>query len=559
MFRCLSIVLTLLICTACSLVPASPTAVPTATDTPVPTATPKPTEVPTATPEPTPVPKTLWLGDDLPDSLSAQLKRMVQEADLVVAESADDADAVIGMADGQELALWVYQPVAPFPTLTDDITLKGINAFWQGDPGHVANLSRDGHAVELFLTANTLAMLTQLLGEPSAEAKITIVEPAELISRAWDAAGHGWAIVPFEELDPQWKVLRLDGMSLLDKEVANEDWPLQMSINLAGEADEAILQALEADPLPQTNRDVTKITTLVMTGVTAMVRSIAYRMEIKGILYPGEEVNRLLETADLTHISNEIPFYSGCPYPDPVQQDLVFCSDPRYIELLQDAGADLIELTGNHFQDYGDEATLETLAMYDELGWPYYGGGANLEEASRPMIIESNGNSFSFIGCNPVGPIYAWATEDRPGAAPCDYDYMTAELEKMSQEVDVPIATFQYHEIYEYWATEEQQTDFRRMVDAGAKIVSGSQSHHPQAFEFYKGGFIHYGLGNLFFDQMQMLGTRQEFVDWHVIYDGRHISTVLYTYMLEDYARPRLMTVAEREQLLTSVFEASGW
>jgi len=97
------------------------------------------------------------------------------------------------------------------------------------------------------------------------------------------------------------------------------------------------------------------------------------------------------------------------------------------------------------------------------------------------------------------------------------------------------------------------------MVDAGAVIVSGSQAHHPQGFEFYKGAFIHYGLGNLFFDQMWSTGTRQEIVDRHVIYQGRHISTELHTYLLEDYAQPRPMTPEERRELLKAVFKASGW
>ncbi|MCE5258768.1 MAG: CapA family protein, partial [Chloroflexi bacterium] len=302
-----------------------------------------------------------------------------------------------------------------------------------------------------------------------------------------------------------------------------------------------------------------EMTVLMMTGVTAMVRSIAYRMETKGILYPGLEISGTLASADITHISNEIPFYSGCPYPDPVQQDLVFCSNPSYIELLRAVGADVIELTGNHFQDYGDEATLETLDMYNAEGWPYYGGGANLKDATKAITLTSNGNTLSFIGCNPVGPSYAWATAERPGAAPCNWEFMYSELNKLADEVDVPIATFQYDEIYEYEPTEQQKSDFRAMADAGARIVSGSQSHHPQAIEFHNGAFIHYGLGNLFFDQMQELGTRQEFIDRHVIYKGQHISTELLTFMLEDYAKPRPMTAEERAEALASVFAASGW
>jgi poly-gamma-glutamate synthesis protein (capsule biosynthesis protein) len=58
---------------------------------------------------------------------------------------------------------------------------------------------------------------------------------------------------------------------------------------------------------------------------------------------------------------------------------------------------------------------------------------------------------------------------------------------------------------------------------------------------------------------MWSLGTRQEFIDRHIFYDGRHIATELNTAMLEDYARPRPMTTEERKQLLTSIFSQSFW
>ena len=97
------------------------------------------------------------------------------------------------------------------------------------------------------------------------------------------------------------------------------------------------------------------------------------------------------------------------------------------------------------------------------------------------------------------------------------------------------------------------------MAEAGATAVSGSQGHHAQGFDFHRGTFIHYGLGNLFFDQMDMLGTRQTFIDTYVIYENRLLSVKLWTGLIEDYCCPRPMTAEEREGLLQVVFEASGW
>ncbi len=179
-----------------------------------------------------------------------------------------------------------------------------------------------------------------------------------------------------------------------------------------------------------------------------------------------------------------------------------------------------------------------------------------------PLLLEVNGNKIMFIGCN-IKNAYARATEDRPGAVPCDFPYMTAQIAQYRAQGYLPIATFQYHEFPSPEARPEQQQDFRRQADAGAVIVSGSQSHLPQVMEFYNGSFIHYGLGNLFFDQMgdinQVAQTRLEFIDRHVFYDGKYLGVELLTALLEDYARPRPMTLEERIKLLTEYFSLSGW
>jgi poly-gamma-glutamate synthesis protein (capsule biosynthesis protein) len=131
----------------------------------------------------------------------------------------------------------------------------------------------------------------------------------------------------------------------------------------------------------------------------------------------------------------------------------------------------------------------------------------------------------------------------------------------------LPVMTFQYNEYSQPNPTDYEQRDFLKMASAGAVIVSGSQAHMPAAMEFSGGSFVHYGLGNLFFDQMSIQmpdgsrsdDTRNVFVDRHVFYAGRYISTELLTYIIEDYARPRLMTGLERFEFLQEIFRAAGW
>ncbi len=76
------------------------------------------------------------------------------------------------------------------------------------------------------------------------------------------------------------------------------------------------------------------------------------------------------------------------PFPEPKAGRIRFCSSPRYIELLEEIGTDVVELTGDHFADWGAEATLFTLQMYRERGWPYYGGGENIQDGRKPATFE---------------------------------------------------------------------------------------------------------------------------------------------------------------------------
>jgi hypothetical protein len=40
-------------------------------------------------------------------------------------------------------------------------------------------------------------------------------------------------------------------------------------------------------------------------------------MELKSVTYPGEKIRDLMREADIAHISNEIPFFTGCRFPKP--------------------------------------------------------------------------------------------------------------------------------------------------------------------------------------------------------------------------------------------------
>ena len=506
---------------------------------------------PTATVTSTPMPAALWISPAAPPALRAVLDGWTiprtEDASLATMR----LEAVNAMEGG---TMWVYALVAPFPTLVDDVSSADVLRTWQGDP------SGPFAGRPLWMSDSTLQAFTSVLGAP-APGSVRTAPADQLLDATWVDL-PAWAIVPFEELNPRWKVLSVDGQSPIHKNFDPSLYPLIAHFNLSGEPPAEI-------SFPSTNRDPAKMTTMILTGTTAMVDAMGVVMERKGPTYPGKNIRDWTREADILHISNEVPFDKDCPFPNPGNRNLsILCSRPNYLDLLIDIGTDVVELTGEHFNNRGTNAMLSTLQTYRDNNLPVYGGGANMTDAKKPITLEHNGNKFMFIGCN-MKQNYrsALATDTMPGAAPCDFPYMTAQIQEYKSRGYIPIVTFQDYEYYSPEPRLGQMFNFRTMADAGAALVSGSQGHYPQVIEFYNGIFLHYALGNLFYTQMSYTlpdgsvtdRTRWEFLDRHVFYDGKHISTELLTAMLEDFSSPRPMTQAERVNFLNLYFSYSGW
>lgn len=482
----------------------------------------------------------LWLDDSVPDGMRKALHlpqglRLAQRGERSMLR-------LTALAQGESASIetiWVYALVAPFPTITDGISQTELRRAWQGHPPKAFEAS------PLLMSASTRAALETAWGKPSAGA-VEVLPAGEILDEAWKKL-PAWAIVPFEELNLRWKVLEINNDSPLDKDINLSKYPLALRFGMKGTSDVAELPA---------NWQPEKMTVLAMTGVTALVRKTAERMESQGVTYPAADIGELLRAADLTHISNEVPFAEDCSAPE--RRDPNFCSPPGYIGLLEAAGTDIVELTGNHVMDRGAQVFQETLKAYEDEGWGVFGGGKDAENARAALLVEDHGNRLAFIGCNAAGPETAWAGKDLPGAAKCDFDWLSGEIARLKDEGYLVIATLQHVEVCQMEPHLAQKADSGKLLKAGADIVIGSQAHCPQALVLEGSQVTHYGLGNLFFDQMDDAARRQ-FIDQYFFYDGRLVSMQLVTTMLEDYARPRLMTGRERVKLLEDTFRASGW
>lgn len=547
----ISLSLLLSACGAAAMQPSSiaPSAEPTTAIPQAPTFTPT---IPTPEPTRTTQPPAVWIDPRLPVEI---LQSFGNSPTVIRVGSKEEALLSLTIDTEEPLSTWIYALAAPFATVTDDVSTESLVAFWKGNAVFPASA--------LVMPPAIFDSLKARYGSPLGDARPLAEEDLLTFCQSHQNA---WAILPFEKLEPQWKVISLDGNSPIHKDFTSENYPLIVQIGW----DEGMRPLTETETqlaeeaiqsIPTTNRQADRLTTVILTGVTAMTRATGKEMELYGVLSPAASIGELMREADIAHVSNEVPFATNCPPPQWQQEiDLVFCSDDKYIDLMREIGTDVVELTGDHFSDYGPEAMYHTLEMYKKEGWSYYGGGKDISEAKQPLKITHNGNKIAFLGCNAKAPGYATASETNPGALYCDMDEIVEQIKTLKDEGYQVIFTFQHQEIYRWNPTEQMIADFHRVADAGAAIVSGSQAHQPHLVEFYGDSLIHYGLGNLFFDQLGWSeDTDKAFLDRHIFYDGKYLGVELITVQFFNWSTPTLMTPEARAVMLQRLFTESGF
>lgn len=508
----------------------------------------------------------IWITDSAPSDLVRGVAPLFESGDYVWTTDLTEADLALDFERqaGPVAAEWLYVPVVSFASTAETIRWEDIRRYWGGELTALNALSTNDTVPVFVISNETLRAMISLLGPPSPDVPLRFVATTDDIPAGlWAARPAAFGIMSFNTLTPQVKVLVMDRISPFDSDFDSASYPLNTHIVLKGET--AALGAAMEDLLAlgtwqEANYDGDKMARVVLSGVTALARATAYKMEQKGLTTPADGIMPFLAGADIIHTSNEVSFTDNCGPPDPYSGSVIFCSQVRYFELLRHIGLNVVELTGNHNNDYGPGASRSTLDIYAEEGIGTFGGGYTPEDARAAYITEVNGNRIAFIGCNVPGPTGAWSTEVRSGAARCDDEFLAEELPRLDEDVDLIIMGIQEFEYYRYTVGIEQLTRFENYAAWGADVVIGSQAHQPQGFTFSDtGAFFHHGLGNLFFDQMAEIGTRQMFIDKLIVYDGRLINVVLFTGLIEDYCCPRPMTEFERAEFLNTIFLASGW
>ena len=221
--------------------------------------------------------------------------------------------------------------------------------------------------------------------------------------------------------------------------------------------------------------------------------------------YVSQEVRDLLSSADIrvgtleTAIGNEPTFYDEKMRR---KADVIYAKDADLIKL-KDLHIDIVSLANNHFFDLGPEGAVHTIELLDSMGIKHIGAGRNLEEASKPVVVNHEGKTIAFLGfCDWREDNVGWcpiATETQPGVCPMYDDYVIELVKNCKSQYDFVVVMPHWGKEYTPYPLLSQYRLSNKMLVAGACLVLGGHTHSIQPVIPFKQGVIAYSMGNFLF------------------------------------------------------------
>ncbi len=366
-------------------------------------------------------------------------------------------------------------------------------------------------------------------------------------------------LIPIAELNHQQKLLAIDDNYYLDN---FNSGAIFHYLDFNGDPEDVVkITTLLKTQLSENFPSTETVLTLAQTGVTALSRRMTAKLaQVGDANYFTANIGAYLSQFDLTHTSNESSFSDQATSSN-------ICSKPAMIDVLTAIGVDIVELTGNHNQDCGDEAASSTIDLYHQLGIQTVGGGKTAQLAEQPLEINQKNTRITMLAYNLSTGGYT--LDDTPGANFYTLEKATADIEAAKARGDFIIVDIQYYECNAYDDPKENPTCdyanssagdqidfFRQLIDLGADIVVGTSAHQPQTYELYHDGAIYYGLGNLFFDQSLWPGTTRSLILVHYFWENRLLQTKVVPTIYDDSFQTTLMDDATTEWFINRLNQA---
>ena len=156
-----------------------------------------------------------------------------------------------------------------------------------------------------------------------------------------------------------------------------------------------------------------------------------------------------------------------------------------------------VTLANNHILDYGEMGLHATFDACKRNNMLFVGAGKELSDASKPLVIESNGIRVGIV--NFCENEWSVATENSTGANPLDLIDNLKQI-KLTREIAdfVLVIIHGGHEFYNLPSPRMLKT-YRFFAENGADAVIGHHTHCISGYELHNKVPVFYSLGNMLF------------------------------------------------------------
>jgi poly-gamma-glutamate synthesis protein (capsule biosynthesis protein) len=302
-------------------------------------------------------------------------------------------------------------------------------------------------------------------------------------------------ILDWRDATPDQIVLRVDGVY-----PGESGYPLIQPWSLrAVQGFEEYAAAIAPILSPLLSDD--QVVRLAAVGDVMLARRLGEIIASGWVEYPFEAVADILSSANLAVGNLESALGDQGEAED---KNFTFQAPVEAAQTLEYAGFDVLSLANNHALDYGERGLLQSIDLLREREIVTVGAGFDEIDAHKPYVTEINGLSIAFLAYVNV-PVdwmgfdaQTWAASPtRPGVAWADPERIRLDVGEATQLADLIIVLLHSGNEFIYEPSSAQLAAAHVAVEAGAHLVLGHHTQVVQGLEFYQGGVIAYGLGNL--------------------------------------------------------------
>ena len=232
-------------------------------------------------------------------------------------------------------------------------------------------------------------------------------------------------------------------------------------------------------------------------GDVTFGNGVARAIAAYGPRYPWLDVAPLLRRADIATANLEGAVSTRGR---PVGKEYHFRGPPSALAAAaRVAGLDVVSIANNHTVDFGRAAFLDTIRYARRFGVATAGGGADLEAARRPTILERGGLRIAFLAYSDVRPSGFDAGPARAGAAPAFPSLVASDVAAARARADVTVVWFHWGVERRFAPTARQRSLARVALRAGATVVLGAHPHVLQPISRSGRRLVAWSLGNFVF------------------------------------------------------------